>query len=143
MSKIKIASKTAQSLRVSIDSDAFGEPGKIVHGALADTKHEGADAASGVNLSEGEVQAVKRNVRRAGQREDNLKSCCEAQNIAVRRCRRDKPVQAHGQDRRAQSPKDSSTVIKGDAACSESLDTAALLGERQARRRGNNTARAR
>ena len=54
-----------------------------------DTKHEGADAASGVNPSEGEAQAVKRDVRRAERREDESRR--EAQNIAVRRCRRTSP----------------------------------------------------
>ena len=48
-----------------------------------DTKHEGADAASGVNPSKGEAQAVKRDVRRAERREDESRR--EAQNIAVRR----------------------------------------------------------
>jgi len=75
-----------------------------------DTKHEGADAASGVNPSEGEAQAVKRDVRRAERREDESRR--EAQNIAVRRCRRTKPVQvqAHGQDRRAQPQMDSGAM---------------------------------
>ena len=72
-----------------------------------DTKHEGADAASGVNPSEGEAQAVKPDVRRAERREDESRR--EAQNIAVRRCRRTKPVQmqVHSQDRRAQLQMDS------------------------------------
>ena len=75
-----------------------------------DTKHEGADAASGVNPSEGEAQAVKRDVRRAERREDESRR--EAQNIAVRRCRRTKPVQVqvHGQDRRAQPQMDSGAM---------------------------------
>ena len=75
-----------------------------------DTKHEGADAASGVNPSEGEAQAVKPDVRRAERREDESRR--EAQNIAVRRCRSTKPVQmqVHGQDRRAQPQMDSGAM---------------------------------
>ena len=52
------------------------------HKAEFDTKHKGADTASGVNPSEGKAQAVKRDVRRAKQREDESRR--EAQNIAVR-----------------------------------------------------------
>ena len=91
-----------------------------------DTKHEGADAASG----------VKRDVRRAERREDESRR--EAQNIAVRRCRRSKPVQVqvHGQ-----RPTSSAANGLGSDAAVEVWNTAASLGERQARRRGNNTAR--
>ena len=102
-----------------------------------DAKHEGADAASGVNPSEGEAQAVKRDVRRAERREDESRR--EAQNIACR------SVMSKNQARASASarPRPTSSAANGlgsDAAV-EVWNTAASLGERQARRRGNNTAR--
>ena len=104
-----------------------------------DTKHEGADAASGVNPSEGEAQAVKRDVRRAERREDESRR--EAQNIAVRRCRRTKPVQmqVHGQDRRAQPQMDSGAMQQWKFVYGSIAWRAASTAERQQHRQRQTT----
>ena len=55
----------------------------------------------------------------------------QAQNIAVRRCRRTKPVRVHGQDRRAQPPMDSGAISSGDLGFDSIALRAASPAERQ------------